>query len=38
MGCPRGQGFLVARPMPAERIAALAPASVPVRGSAVSAG
>jgi diguanylate cyclase (GGDEF)-like protein len=38
MGCPRGQGFLVARPMPAERIAALAPASVPERGSAVSTG
>jgi EAL domain-containing protein (putative c-di-GMP-specific phosphodiesterase class I) len=44
MGCPRGQGFLVARPMAARRVESLvrtnrqgAP-SIPLRGSMLSAG
>jgi EAL domain-containing protein (putative c-di-GMP-specific phosphodiesterase class I) len=44
MGCPRGQGFLVARPMAARRVEALvrtdrqgAP-SIPLQGSMLSAG
>ena len=44
MGCPRGQGFLVARPMAAGRIESLVRTSlrgdtaIPLQGSAISAG
>jgi diguanylate cyclase (GGDEF)-like protein/PAS domain S-box-containing protein len=43
MGCPRGQGFLVARPMAPGRVEALVRTSLsggglPLQGSAVSAG
>ncbi|MCO5991990.1 putative bifunctional diguanylate cyclase/phosphodiesterase [Actinoallomurus rhizosphaericola] len=44
MGCPRGQGFLVARPMAAQGVEALVrtnprgEASIPLHGSALSAG
>jgi diguanylate cyclase (GGDEF)-like protein/PAS domain S-box-containing protein len=44
MGCPRGQGFLVARPMAARRVESLVRTnrqgtpSIPLRGSMLSAG
>jgi diguanylate cyclase (GGDEF)-like protein/PAS domain S-box-containing protein len=44
MGCPSGQGFLVARPMPARRVESLVRANhqgtptIPLRGSMLSAG